>query len=230
MRASPRRPSQWFLAEGATGPFFDLFVLVANPTSAPASVEVRYLRSDGAVLTDATIAGRSRATVWVDLEGPELATAEVSTVVRSTNGVRIVVERAMWWPGAPSTWHEGHVSQGATSSATRWALAEGAVETASPGRADTYILVANVGAASESVSVQLLFEDRPPVSRTFEVGPNSRFTIGVANAFPEAWHRRFGAVVSGARGQPLVVEAATYSDAAGVIWAAGSSLLATPIR
>ena len=32
---------QWFLAEGATGPTFDLFVLVANPTEPRCPIEAR---------------------------------------------------------------------------------------------------------------------------------------------------------------------------------------------
>jgi hypothetical protein len=91
------------------------------------------------------------------------------------------------------------------------------------------VLVANVGTASETVTVEVLFEDRPPVSRAFDVAPNSRFTLNVADAFPEARERRFGAVVSSTRGQPIVVEGALYSDAQGVRWAAGSNLLATPL-
>ncbi|MCU0256747.1 MAG: DUF5719 family protein, partial [Vicinamibacterales bacterium] len=34
--------TDWFLAEGATGPFFDLFVLIANPGPAAADVQVTY--------------------------------------------------------------------------------------------------------------------------------------------------------------------------------------------
>jgi hypothetical protein len=41
---------------------------------------------------------------------------------------RIIVERAMWWPGPTSaTWHEAHNSPGTTQTGTRWALAEGEV-------------------------------------------------------------------------------------------------------
>ena len=32
---------EWFLAEGATGPFFDLFVLIANPNPTRATVDGR---------------------------------------------------------------------------------------------------------------------------------------------------------------------------------------------
>ena len=37
----------WFLAEGATGSFFDEFVLIANPTGSVASVRITYLLPGG---------------------------------------------------------------------------------------------------------------------------------------------------------------------------------------
>jgi hypothetical protein len=40
--------TSWFLAEGATGDFFDMFVLLANPDDA-ADVEIRYLLTTGEV-------------------------------------------------------------------------------------------------------------------------------------------------------------------------------------
>ncbi len=45
---------EWFLAEGATGPFFDLFVLIANPNPLAATVEVEYLLVGGGTLTRPT--------------------------------------------------------------------------------------------------------------------------------------------------------------------------------
>ena len=55
----------------------------------------------------------ARSGIWVDQEqfpgvaGKPLADAAVSTTVRSTNGVPLVVERAMWWPGDSNTLARG---------------------------------------------------------------------------------------------------------------------------
>jgi hypothetical protein len=38
---------QWFLAEGATGSFFECFVLLSNPNSSTANVTLTYLLPDG---------------------------------------------------------------------------------------------------------------------------------------------------------------------------------------
>ena len=40
--------AHWFFAEGATGTFFDMFLLLANPGAAEAHVTVRYLLPGGA--------------------------------------------------------------------------------------------------------------------------------------------------------------------------------------
>ena len=80
-----------------------------------------------------TVAPESRRTIYVDDEsfpglGQALANAALSCAITSTNGVPIVVERSMWFPGpavTPTFWTEAHNSAGATSTATRWVLADG---------------------------------------------------------------------------------------------------------
>ena len=49
--------TEWFLAEGATGPYFDLFVLVANPSTADAQIEATFLLPDGTKLVTAVHGG-----------------------------------------------------------------------------------------------------------------------------------------------------------------------------
>jgi pimeloyl-ACP methyl ester carboxylesterase len=221
--------TEWFLAEGATGGYFDLFVLVANPGDTAAAITATFLLPDGTSLTkDYPVAARSRFNIWVDREDPLLADTAVSTVVTSTNGVPVIVERAMWWPGPEATdWAEAHNSAGATSTASRWVLAEGEVGPASG--TETYILIANTSAFAGSARVTLLFDDGTTVDRTFPLNPNSRFNVDVAAEFPAAAGRRFGALVESLGDLParLVVERAMYSDAASTNWAAGTNALAT---
>jgi len=223
---------QWFFGEGATGPYFDLFFLIANPNAQPATVEGRYLRSDGTVITRTyTIAGNSRFNIWVDFEAPELANAAMGTTFRVTNGVPVIAERAMWWPGDSSTWQEGHNSFGATETGEKWGLAEGEVGGASA--TETYILMANTSGTGGVARVTLTFEDgSPQVTRDFPIAANSRANVAVASDFPEAAGKRFGAVVEsvGATPMQLVVERAMYSNAGGVKWAAGTSALGTKLR
>jgi hypothetical protein len=166
------------------------------------------------------------------IEGLPLADAAVSTLAESTNGVPIVVERAMWWPGAaPGAWTEGHHSPGATGGGTLWAMADGEVGV-QPADADTYVLVANVSAREGQARVTLLFEGGGETSATMAAPAGRRTTIDVRRAFPEAVGRRFGILVEslGASPASLVVERATYWNADGVAWSAGTGALADRLR
>ncbi len=242
--------TSWFLAEGATGTFFDTFVLLANPNDAAADVVVRYLLPGGATVTKTyLLQGNTRRTIWVAGEDPQLAATSVSTVVTVTNAVPIIVERAMWWPGLqaqqsnpalfPVFWGEGHNSPGATQTGTRWAVADG--ETGpDPVMTRTYYLIANTSPRAARVRVRLLSEtDQPPIERTFTVAANSRFTVPVADLFPEAAagtpYHGFAAVIDsladgGLPPAEIVVERAMYSNVNGIFWAAGTNLLATRLR
>jgi hypothetical protein len=223
--------TNWFLAEGATGPYFDEFVLIANPTATTAQVRATYLLPGGTtVVKDYTVAANSRFTIWVDQEDPLLTDTAVSTTVASTNGVGIIVERAMWWPGDSPTWHEAHNSPGATATGTLWALAEGELGGATS--LETYILIANTSNVAGSARVTLLFEDGTTTVRDFALEPNSRVNVAVAAEFPEAAGRRFGALIDslGSPAAQIVVERAMYSSAGGTQWSAGTDAYATRLR
>ncbi|MCC6162174.1 MAG: carboxypeptidase regulatory-like domain-containing protein [Acidobacteria bacterium] len=223
--------AEWFLAEGATGPYFDLFILIANPGTTAAPVSVDYLLPGGATLTrDYAVAPQSRFNIWVDHEDAQLADTAVSARVRSTNGMPIIVERAMWWPGGGSTWHEGHNSAGADRTSTKWGLADG--EVGGPFNVQTYILIANTSDSGGTARVTLVFEDGATVTRDFPLVGSSRESVPVSVYFPEAAGRRFGAVVEafGSPAPQIVVERAMYGDALGVRWAAGSNVVGTRLR
>jgi hypothetical protein len=174
------------------------------------------------------VAPNSRFTIWVDQEGDRLVDTAVSTTIRSTNDVPVIVERTMWWPGSSSQWHGAHNSPGATATGTRWALAEGEVDGAR--NLETYILVANMSAVPADVKVTLLFEDGTSTEQTYTGIPaRSRFNVPVGTYLPQAYGRRFGALVEsvGPSPAPLVVERAMYWEAVWQRWAAGTSALGT---
>jgi hypothetical protein len=168
----------------------------------------------------------------VDYEDARLADTAVSTTIRSIDGVPVIVERAMWWPGPTSaTWAEAHNAAGATTTGTKWALAEGEVDA---GRnLETYLLVANTSATPATVKVTLLFEDGTSAEQAYaDIPGKSRFNVPVGGNFPEAAGRRFGAIVESVGAVPaqIVVERAMYWDAAGQRWAAGTNALATRLQ
>lgn len=227
--------TNWFLAEGATGTYFDMFVLLANPTDQTALVTVDYLRvADAPLQKTYAVPARSRFNIWVDQEefvglGTALADAAFSMALTSTNGTPIIVERSMWWPGTSPTWHEAHNSPGATATGTRWAIAAGN-HRPSEGR-ETYILVANTSDVPASIEARFAFGNGHSGFDTLTVPPKSRANIPVP-VRTEAGTDRFGVVVeSVANGEgqvaQIVVEMAQYRDVGGVRWQAGGNALAT---
>ena len=202
--------TRWFLAEGATGSFFDLYVLIANPSNEAAEVDVEFLLTNGTVVPKHyRIAANSRYTMSVKDEDPRLRDAALSTIVTSANAVPIVVERVMWWPSPH--WNEGHNSPGETTTGIKWGLAEG--ESGGARNKQTYILVANTSDFAGSARVTLLFEDGTTAERVVALRPKSRINVPVDVAnFPTSANRRYGAVVEslGATPAQIVVERAQY--------------------
>ena len=224
--------TRWILPEGATGGYFACFLLLANPNLVPASVTVDYLLPDGRVISrPRELPASSRTTIFVAAEDQALASTSVSMEVTSTNGVPIVAERAMWWPGSsPATWHEAHVSTGSQETGVAWAFAEG--EQGGPAARDTYVLVANTAQAAGSARVSVFFEDGTTDSKTIALEPRSRTTLHMGTQFPSTAGRRFATLVEslGIDPVPIVAERAMYWSANGVAWAAGTAALGAPLR
>ncbi|AMY08225.1 Subtilisin Carlsberg precursor [Luteitalea pratensis] len=238
-----RAPStRWFLAEGRTGPFFDEFILLANPADVDASVRITYLLDDGRTYVRTLVApAAARTSLWVDHEtidgvaGEPLADVALSATVESLNGVPLMVERAMWWPGDGSTWHEAHASAGAVETGVMWAMAEG--EVGGDRAAQTYVLMANTSTFEGRARVTLLFEDGQSASRIYGLPASSRTNAAIGPDFGAVVdRRRFGVIVEAlgtdeaAPVPRIVVERAMYSDANGVALAAGTNALATRLR
>ena len=100
----------WYFAEGATGRFFDCFILIVNPNPVPAEIEARFARPDGQVVTRTyTVLPERRLTIWVD-SGRSAARADRGRdhPDRRPMASASSAERAMWWPDG--AWYEGHVS------------------------------------------------------------------------------------------------------------------------
>jgi hypothetical protein len=177
------------------------------------------------------VAAQSRLTLNAALEDPLLESASFSTIANSTNGIGIIVERAMWWPANnPGGWYEAHNSPGETVTGTKWAMAEG--ESGGDLNKQTYILIANTSNRGGQAKVTLLFEDGTTAATTVDLPPNGRTTVNVQDSFAAAAGQRYGALIEslGATPAQVVVERAMYSDANGVVWAAGTDALATKLQ
>jgi hypothetical protein len=216
----------WFLAEGATGSFFETFILIANPNDFPSDVTVTFLPSTGvAVEKQFSLPALARRTINIEAEDPALANAAVATSVSASEP--IVVERAQYWPDPAPQWYEAHNSFGVTSTRRKWGLAEG--RAGGPEVYQTYILIANPYSDTAHVTITFLRESGAPFDKTFTVEPHSRFNVdtGSGTLVPELTDERFGAIV--ASDAYIAVERAMYSNANGQVWAAGTNATAVPI-
>jgi hypothetical protein len=96
----------------------------------------------------------------------------------------------------------------------------------------SYVLVANTSAQAADVRVTLLYEDAAEQSSTYSVAANSRFTVPIDMAFPDALGKRFSVLVESLNPSVagnLVVERAMYWDTDEEVWGAGSNAVAAKL-
>jgi SpoIID/LytB domain protein len=117
----------WYFAEGYTGGDFDTYILVENPEANAANIKVTYNNpAGGGAEKEYKVKAKSRFTIHVD-EIPGLENSEVATAVRSTNGVKVIAERAMYFVYTDGYCSRGggHDTAGTTAPARTWYFAEG---------------------------------------------------------------------------------------------------------
>jgi uncharacterized delta-60 repeat protein len=217
--------TSWFHAEGATGDYFDTYILVGNPNPTPANLTVTFLKGDGTSLARSKqVPANGRFTLFVDGEDPALADTAVSTTVISD--IPVVSERAMYWAGTSVTWFEAHNSFGVTSTGRKWALAEGRVGGAP--EFETYVLIANPSASVAQVRATFLRANGGTIAKTYDVLPTSRFNIWVNAMVPELQHEDFGVLIEVINDVNVAVERALYWKSGGVGFAGGTN--ATAVR
>ena len=158
----------WYLAEGSTAFGFETWVLIQNPGTAAANVDVTYMTSKGIVKKPTfPIAAGQRYTIDV---GRDVGFCDVSTKVESDQD--IICERSMYWDSRRG----GHDSIGVTSPSKTWYLAEGSTAWGFT----TYLLLQNPSEDKPAtVDVTYMTKFGPAYEPTFTMGPGSRKTIRV---------------------------------------------------
>ena len=180
--------TRWFLAEGATGPFFDVFILIGNPTNDRATVEAQFLLIGGGVITETYDRGQQPLQHLVDNDVRRAGQRGVSTT-RDVDQQRADRRRAhdVVAGSVAGAWHEAH-NASRNADRHRWALAEG--EQGGPRNAETYILIANTSDFAGQARVRLLFEDGSTAERIYGMAANSRTNAQIGVDFPEAAGKR----------------------------------------
>jgi hypothetical protein len=207
-RAVEATRRRWLFAEGAQG-FFDTFLLLANDSAEPATVDMTFLVEGGdPVRRSVAVPAGVRRTVYVGAI-PELVNRSFATIVQSSTP--IVAERAMYF-GASPLWAGGHESAGVPDPATRWIHAEGAAGAAF----DTFILLANPGTQPASVVLTFLIDGGGTVNVPVTLPPLSRRTLNPETMSPQLADTSFATVVRS--DQPIVSERAMYWSTTGGAW------------
>jgi hypothetical protein len=215
--AVPAASTRWFLAEGRTGRWFETFILIGNPNQIAVTATLQYMTPVGIARTEKRVlAPTSRTTIVVN-QLPGLEDTDVACAI--TASAPIVVERSMYWPGTPGSWHSAHNSSGLTELSTKWVLAEG--EVGGPQAAATFVLLANPGGRAATVDLTVL---RAPglamKTLTRTVGPGARVTVS-SDDFGLASGERFGIVVTAT--EPIAVERSIYWSREGQLWSSGTN-------
>ncbi len=201
----------WYLAEGATAPPFETWLLLFNPNAEPAQATIT-LRSDSSTSSGQAevrhmeqIPPGSRASVFVNRLMPNAAFSAEVTADRA-----IAVERAMYFN------QDGHASAAATSPSRTWYLPEGFTS----GDVDTWLLLYNPNQTPARATVTFLRESGPPVTTSVSVPGRSRHSLRTNGLVTGAFSTQ---VTSD---QPIVAERSTYFDRFGH-GSMGSAILAS---
>jgi Family of unknown function (DUF5719) len=190
--------TDWYLAEGSTGPGFETWILVQNPNPAPTSIAINYMTPGGSVAATAdTLPAHSRKSYNVSDVVP--STWQVSTHVHGDNPV--VVERAMYGNGR--TW--GTDSIGAQAAAADWYLAEGST---GPGF-ETWVLVQNPTPGDAEVVLHFMTPFGEVQGPAAILPGQSRMTFNVAATVPGD----FSVSTRVESSKPVIAERAIYGDA-----------------
>lgn len=166
--------STWYLAEGCTNDPFESWLMVQNPNSSPARVQVQYMRTDEMQEQERPafiMPPQSRRTLDV---GSDAKLSDVSTMVVADR--KIVCERSMYWNNRI----DGHNSIGVVEPANEWYLAEGHTSDGF----ETWVLIQNPGDKLANVDITYMTQTGPKSKDRFQVAPDSRTTVMVNQDVP----------------------------------------------
>lgn len=192
----PPPGQRWYFAEGSTRDPFQTWILIQNPSSDTAHVNLTSMLTDGSTRTQALdVPPTSRRSVY---ENQVLPDAEFSTRIDSDRPV--FAERAMY------VRKDGHATTGVQRPEKHWCSADGMTLDG----ADTWLLVQNPGAAPAHASFTFLLEGGGISRFATDLAPTSRLSLYTNLVVPNA---SFSVCLDA--DQPVIMERATYTAAGG---------------
>lgn len=173
----PKGNTEWYLAEGCTGYGFETWVLIQNPTSENALINMFLMSPQGEIeLPPFTLPAKSRKTIRLN---DHVQDQDVATRIESDEPA-VVVERSMYWDNpSDQVKGPGHSSEGVRIPAMNWHLAEGSTE-----EFQTWVLVQNPNSKGANIDFQYMTSSGPVQGPQFYMEPHTRRTINVADTVP----------------------------------------------
>jgi subtilisin family serine protease len=166
----PSPSTSWFFAEGYTGPGFDEWLLLFNPTDSDRTATITYRFSDGGqTVANYIVDSLSRYSVHVNNVAPDRDVA----IMVECGGEGLLAERAMYFDYR-GAWDGGHCSEGARRPSLMWNLAEGYTG----GGFETWILIQNTS-PFEAAEIRMATMGTAGMAstRVCRIAPGSRTTI-----------------------------------------------------
>jgi N-acetylmuramoyl-L-alanine amidase len=198
---------------------FDEYLLLQNPDPQKAAeLEIHYMRGDGVEEEYRQwVPPHTRRTIHVD---EYIRNNDVSTYIRSRNGVPVIAERSQYF--AFDLGRGGTCAPGVTAPHTEWFLPEGSTTW----NLNTFVLIQNPAEVRNSVTVRLMGEDGSTNRRTFTMLPHARSTLDCSTV---AGFEKKDFSVKVSSKLPVVVERAMYfNDHDGMFGGHDSPGLASP--
>ena len=192
---------RWYLAEGSSKWGFETWLLIQNPGTSDAHVNVTYMIEGKAPVVKAKVV-KAGARASYSME-TDIGQADASIMVESTDQP-VIPERAMYRYNR----REGHDSIGTTTPAKDFYLAEGTTDWGFT----TYVLVQNPNNQAANVTITYMTPTGAVAQPAFQMEPNSRKTINVNSVVAK---KDLSIKVSGSL--PIIAERAMY-------WGAGSAM------
>ena len=183
----------WYLAEGYTGPGWDDYVLIQNPSDKTAGVTATFMTPGaGNAVRNYTVGPHSRFTIHVN---DIIPAQSVSTKIESSEPV--VVERAQYLNNMTS----GTCSIAARSTSRTWFLAEGYTDQGF----EEWVLIQNPEKTQNDVTITYMGNSGANMVRNYSLPPECRFTILVDELLPAS-----EVSVKVRAEKPVIVERAMY--------------------
>ncbi len=185
----------WYLSEGSSAWGFQTWLLLQNPNSKAAKVDVTFMTTHGPVKQPTINMGaNTRQTINVNQGVPN-----TDTSIAVSSDIEVNAERAMYWNNG--TGKAGTDTIGFTAPSKSIYLAEGSTAWGF----ETFVCIQNPNSKPADVSVTYLTNSGAVAGPGCRVPANSRVTINVANELPNR-----DTSVKLMCSQPIMAERAMY--------------------